>query len=144
MQYLRLHSKRYRYFQITTNTSSIGCYFLACFLTPHLGFLVCFSLLTAMSWVFLLTFFLPRPVFSPRPIDKLPRWAFRLAFLFLRPRRGFFRSPISPHAQFSPHNISISFQSGPSRLFFFSCTHAVGFSACQFLLTPNFSSATFQ
>lgn len=43
MQYFRLHSKRYRYFQITTNTSSIGCYFLACFLTPHLGFLACFS-----------------------------------------------------------------------------------------------------
>ena len=67
MQYLRLHSKRYRYFQITTNTSSIGCYFLAYFLTPYLGFLVCFSLLTPMSWGFLLAFFLPRPV-SPRDL----------------------------------------------------------------------------
>ena len=48
-----------------------------------MGFLTCFSLPTPTSWVFLLTFFLPRPLFSPQPIDKLPGWVFSLAFLFL-------------------------------------------------------------
>jgi hypothetical protein len=81
-------------------------------------------------------------VFSPQPYDKLPGWFFLLAFLFLHPRRGFFRLPISPHAQFFLRNISISFQSGLSRLFFSSCTHAVGFSACHFLSTPTLSQQT--
>ena len=81
-------------------------------------------------------------VFSPQPYDKLPGWFFLLAFLFLHPRRGFFRLPISHHAQFFLRNISISFQSGLSRLFFSSCTHAVGFSACHFLSTPTLSQQT--
>ena len=81
-------------------------------------------------------------VFSPQPYDKLPGWFFLLAFLFLHPRRGFFRLPISPHAQFFLRNISISFQGGLSRLFFSSCTHAVGFSACHFLSTPTLSQQT--
>ena len=81
-------------------------------------------------------------VFSPQPYDKLPGWFFLLAFLFLHPRRGFFRLPISPHAQFFLRNISISFQSGLSRLFFSSCTHAVVFSACHFLSTPTLSQQT--
>ena len=81
-------------------------------------------------------------VFSPQPYDKLPGWFFLLAFLFLHPRRGFFRLPISPHAQFFLRNISISSQSGLSRLFFSSCTHAVGFSACHFLSTPTLSQQT--
>ena len=81
-------------------------------------------------------------VFSPQPYDKLPGWFFLLAFLFLHPRRGFFRLPISPHAQFFLRNISISFQSGLSRLFFSSCTHAVGFSACHYLSTPTLSQQT--
>ena len=81
-------------------------------------------------------------VFSPQPYDKLPGWFFLLAFLFLHPRRGFFRLPISPHAKFFLRNISISFQSGLSRLFFSSCTHAVGFSACHFLSTPTLSQQT--
>ena len=38
MQYLRLHSKRYRYFQITTNTSSIGCLFFRLFSSSHAHF----------------------------------------------------------------------------------------------------------
>ncbi len=144
MQYSRLHSKRCRYFQITTNTSSIGCYFLACFLTPHLGFLTCFSLPAPMPWVFPLTSSLPHPVFSPQHINKLPGWVFLLAFLFLRPRRGFFRSPISLHAHFFLHNLATSFQSGFSRLLLSSYAHVVGFSACHFLSTPTFLPATQQ
>ncbi len=142
MQYSRLHSKRCRYFQITTNTSSIGCYFLACFLTPHLGFLTCFSLPAPTPWVFPLAFFSPCPLFSPQPINKLPGWAFLLAFLFLRPRRGFFRLHLSFHAHFSLYNLTISFQSGVFCLLFSSCAHAVGFSACIFPSTPIFLFTT--
>ena len=38
MQYSRLHSKRCRYFQITTNTSSIGCLFFRLFSSSHAHF----------------------------------------------------------------------------------------------------------
>ena len=124
MQYSRLHSKRCRYFQITTNTSSIGCYFLACFLTPHLGFLTCFSLPAPTPWVFPLAFFSPCPLFSPQPINKLPGWAFLLAFLFLRPRRGFFRLHLSFHAHFSLYNLTFFLLLFPSYTHFFPTTHA--------------------
>lgn len=136
MQYPRLHSKRCRYFQITTNTSSIGCLFFCLLLEIHIWFFLlaflllrprrelfrlpaslraqfsplslpisfqgvffaCVSLPTPTPWVFPLVFFLPRPLFSPRPIDKLPEWAFRLASLLLHPHRGFFCSLSSSHA----------------------------------------------
>ena len=81
-------------------------------------------------------------VFSPQPYDKLPGWFFLLAFLFLHPRRGFFRLPISLHAHFSPRNPTISFQGGLSRLLLSSYAHVVGFSACQFLSTPTLSQQT--
>ena len=147
MQYPRLHSKRCRYFQITTNTSSIGCLFFclllestygfsclrfssyahavgfsACqllsvpsFLPLSLpisfrgGFFSCFSLPTPTPWAFPLACFSPRPLFSPQPIDKLPEWVFSLAFLFLRPRRGFFCLLISLRTHFSPQHTSTCF-----------------------------------
>ena len=99
-------------------------------------FPACFSFQKHTTCVFLLTFplihtlFFPRPLFSPQPINKLPKWGFQLAFLFLRPRCGFFRLPIPLRAQFSPRNRSISFRSGFSSLLFFFYAHAVGFSAC--------------
>ena len=71
-------------------------------------------------------------------------WVFLLAFLFLHPRCGFFRLLISPHAQFSLRNLSISFQVGLSYLLFSSHAHVAGFSACHFLLTPSFLSATYR
>ena len=113
-------------------------------------FSACFSFQKHTTCVFSLTFplihtlFFPRSLFSPRPINKLPEWFFQLAFLFLRPRRGFFRSPISLHAQFSPRNRSISFQSGVSSLLFSSYTHTVGFSAHFLPPTPSFLLATDQ
>ena len=81
-------------------------------------------------------------VFSPQPYDKLPGWFFLLAFLFLRPHRGFFRLPLSLHAHFSPRNPTISFQGGLSRLLLSSYAHVVGFSACHFLSTPTLSQQT--
>ena len=96
------------------------------------------------SWGFPLASYSSRPVFSPLPINQLPGWVFSLAFLFLRPRRGFFRSYPTPHAQFSLRSPSISFRGGFSRLFFSSCTHDVVFSACFLLLTPSFLSVTYQ
>ena len=108
-------------------------------------FPACFSFQKHTTCVFLLTFplihtlFFPRPLFSPQPINKLPKWGFQLAFLFLRPRRGFFRSPISLHAHFFLHNLATSFQSGFSRLLLSSYAHVVGFSACHFLSTPTLS-----
>ena len=72
-------------------------------------FSACFSFQKHTTCVFLLTFplihtlFFPRSLFSARPIDKLPEWFFQLAFLFLRPRCGFFRLlSSSPRPLFSP------------------------------------------
>ena len=80
-------------------------------------------------WLFIfpLVFFLPRPLFSPRPIDKLPEWAFRLASLLLHPHRGFFCSLSSSHAHFYPRNLATSFQFVFSRLLFFLKTHDMCF-----------------
>ena len=64
-----------------------GCFTWYCLLA--VGFLACFFASTPTLWVSLPTFLLPRPVFSPQHIDKLPRWVFSLAFLLPRPRYGF-------------------------------------------------------
>ena len=107
-------------------------------------FSACFSFQKHTTCVFLLTFplihtlFFPRSLFSPRPIDKLPEWFFQLAFLFLRPRCGFFRLLSSSLAQFSPRDLSISFQGGFSSLLLSSCAHIVGFSAHFLPPTPSF------
>ena len=115
---------------------------------PHqsasgLGFLACFSLPAPTTWVFPLASYSSRPAFSPLPAYQLPGWVFSLVFLFLHPRRGFFRSYPTPHAQFSLRSPSISFRAGFSRLLFSTYTHAVGFSARILLLTPSFLSATY-
>ena len=102
-------------------------------------FPACFSLPTPTPWVFPLTNFSSRPVFPPQQINKLPKWGFQLAFLFLHPHRGFFCSLSSSHAQFSPRNRSISFRSGFSSLLFFFYAHAVGFSAHFLSLRAHFS-----
>ena len=112
--------------------------------SSSLGFFACFSLPAPTPWVFPLVSYSSRPVFSPLPINQLPGWVFTLVFLFLHPRRGFFRLLPTPHAQFSLCHLPISFQGGFSRLFFSSCTHNVGFSACFLLLTPSFLSVTYQ
>ena len=57
------------------------------------------------------TFLLPRPVFVPKLHDKLPRWAFSLAFHTLRPRCGFSHLFFYFHAQFSLCDYAICFQS---------------------------------
>ena len=119
MQYSRLHSKRCRYFQITTNTSSIGCYFLACFLTPHLGFLTCFSLPAPTPWVFPLASFLPRPFFSLQPNNKLPEWVFPLTFRSINTRHVFFLLLFRSYTHFSPLLTPTSFRFGFFRLLFF-------------------------
>ena len=58
------------------------------------------------------------------------------------PRRGFFRSLTTPHAQLSPRYLPISFRFGFSRLLFSTYTQAMGFSTRSLLLTPSFLSAT--
>ncbi len=45
-------------------------------LASGVGFLACFSLPTPTPWVFPLANFSSRPVFPPRPSDKLPGWVF--------------------------------------------------------------------
>ena len=70
-------------------------------------------------------------------------WAFPLAFYSSRPRRGFFRSLTTPHTQFSPRFLPISFRDVFSRLLFSSYAHAVGFSARILLLTPSFLPVTY-
>ena len=71
-------------------------------LASGVGFHACFSLPASTTWVFPLASYSSRPVFSPLPINQLPGWVFTLVFLFLHPRRGFFRSLTTPHAQFCP------------------------------------------
>ena len=107
-----------------------------CLSASGLGFLACFSLPKPTPWVFLLTYYSSRPVFPPLPAYQLLGWVFSLAFLFLRPRRGFFRSLTTPHAQLSLRHLPISFRGEFSRLFFSSCTHNVGFYACKHPRTP--------
>ena len=107
-----------------------------CLSASGLGFLACFSLPAPTPWVFLLTYYSSRPVFPPLPAYQLLGWVFSLAFLFLRPRRGFFRSLTTPHAQLSLRHLPISFRGEFSRLFFSSCTHNVGFYACKHPRTP--------
>ena len=68
-------------------------------LASGVGFSACFSSPTPTPWVSPLIFLLPHPVFSLRHIDQLPGWAFLLAFLLLRPCRGFFRLLFCSHAQ---------------------------------------------
>ena len=115
---------------------------------PHqsasgVGFHACFSLPAPTTWVFPLASSSSRPAFSPLPAYQLPGWVFSLAFLYPSPRRGFFRSLTTPHAQFFPRYLPISFRAGFSRLLFSTYTHAVGFSARILLLTPSFLSATY-
>ena len=115
-----------------------------CLSASGLGFLACFSLPKPTPWVFPLAFYSSRPAFSPLPAYQLPGWVFSLAFLYPSPRRGFFCSLTTPHAQFFPRYLPISFWDGFSRLLFSSCAHAVGFSAHLLLLTPSFLSVTYQ
>ena len=54
------------------------------------GFFACFSLSAPTPRVFPLIFYPAHPVSSSYLSDQLPVWGFFLAFLCLRPRRGFF------------------------------------------------------
>ena len=127
----------------------LGCHHIAFALWYIVGCILnmCFAHMrppTPTLWVFLLANFSPRPLFSPQLYDKLPGWVFLLTFLFIRPRRGFSRLPISLHAHFSLRNLTISFRDGFSRLLFSSYTHVVGFSAHFLPPTPTFLSATYR
>ena len=108
-----------------------------------LCFLACSPMKKHTTCVFSLAYLLLHTIFSPLPAYQLPGWVFSLAFLYPSPRRGFFRSHSTPHAQLSPRYLPISFRAGFSRLLFSTQAHAVGFSARILLLTPSFLSATY-
>ena len=139
MQYLRLHSKRYRYFQIATNTSSIGCYFLACFLTPHLVFPACFSPPRVLPHRF-------RSVVYRRAHPKyvLHTYAPSSPTLWVFPLANFSSRPVFPRS------LATSFQFVFSSLLFFLKTHDMCFFAYfssrthTFLSTISFLPTTYR
>ncbi len=71
-------------------------------------------------------------------------WVFLLGFHSLRPHYGFSRLLSYSHAQFSLHDISISFRGGFSRLLSFSYAHSMGFPAYFSTPTPSFRSAIYR
>ena len=103
-----------------------------------LCFLACSTMKKHTTCVFSLAYLLLHTIFSPLPAYQLPGWVFSLAFLYPSPRRGFFRSLTTPHAQFFPRYLPISFWDGFSRLLFSIQAHVLGFSAHLLLLTPSF------
>ena len=163
MQYLRLHSKRYRYFQITTNTSSIGCLFFRLFSSSHAHFSprdLSISFRSGLSGLLLSScthiagfsahFLPPTPSFPPQPSDKLPGCVFQLTFLPKNTRHVFFLLPFIPKTHFSPRHTPTSFCFVFSSLLFFLKTHDMCFFAYfssrthTFLSTISFLPTTYR
>ena len=108
------------------------------------GFFACFSLSAPTPRVFPLIFYPAHPVLSSYLSDQLPVWGFFLAFLCLRPRRGFFPFIFLPHTQFHLRIFPISFRFGFFCLLFSAYAHTVGFPAYFPTFTPSFRSPTYR
>ena len=112
----------------------------------NVGFFVCdlfaiyclrFLFGDCFAWYCLLAVGFLARFFASTPTSWVSTLTFLLAFLLLRPHRGFPRLFSYFHAQFPLPDISISFRGGLFCLLFTPYAHAVGFSAYFSAPTPK-------
>ena len=103
----------------------------------NLGFSAYFLTPTPTAWFFPVLYSLPRPLLATFLHLSLPIWVFLLTFFLSRPLHGFFRSYILFLTHSSPHFSTSRFQFGFFCLLSYSYAHRVGFSGLIFSSAPT-------